>query len=59
LSIDGPKEIHDQYRVTKGGKPTFERVFHTAKLFQPWVQAAASERPAPAGKPGFSSGRDA
>ena len=34
LSIDGPREIHDQYRVTKGGKPTFEKVFHTAKLFQ-------------------------
>jgi uncharacterized protein len=26
LSIDGPREIHDQYRVDKGGQPTFERV---------------------------------
>jgi len=34
LSIDGPQEIHDKYRITKGGKPTFEKVFHTAKLFQ-------------------------
>jgi len=32
LSIDGPKEIHDKYRVTKGGQPTFDKVFHTAKL---------------------------
>ncbi|HKN08406.1 MAG TPA: anaerobic sulfatase maturase, partial [Pseudomonadota bacterium] len=26
ISIDGPREIHDTYRVSKGGKPTFERV---------------------------------
>ena len=26
ISIDGPKEIHDAYRVDKGGKPTFDRV---------------------------------
>jgi len=26
LSIDGPQEIHDAYRVDKGGKPTFHRV---------------------------------
>src|SRR5438876_11444315 len=26
LSIDGPEEIHDTYRVDKGGKPTFARV---------------------------------
>jgi len=26
LSIDGPEEIHDAYRVDKGGKPTFARV---------------------------------
>jgi uncharacterized protein len=34
LSIDGPKEIHDRYRVTKGRKPTFDRVFNTVKLFK-------------------------
>ena len=34
LSIDGPKEIHDHYRVTKGGQPTFDKVFATAKLFK-------------------------
>jgi uncharacterized protein len=26
ISIDGPAEIHDTYRVSKGGKPTFDRV---------------------------------
>ena len=26
ISIDGPREIHDAYRVDKGGKPTFDRV---------------------------------
>ena len=26
LSIDGPKELHDKYRVYKGGQPTFDRV---------------------------------
>jgi hypothetical protein len=28
ISIDGPREIHDTYRVSKGGKPTFDRVIH-------------------------------
>ena len=26
ISIDGPQKLHDRYRVTKGGQPTFERV---------------------------------
>lgn len=26
LSIDGPKELHDKYRVNKGDKPTFDQV---------------------------------
>ena len=26
LSIDGPRELHDAYRVDKGGRPTFDRV---------------------------------
>jgi uncharacterized protein len=34
LSIDGPREIHDHYRVTKGGRPTFDQVFAAAKLLQ-------------------------
>jgi uncharacterized protein len=34
LSIDGPREIHDHYRVTKGGRPTFDQVFAAAKLLR-------------------------
>jgi uncharacterized protein len=34
LSIDGPREIHDHYRVTKGGRPTFDKVYAAAKLLQ-------------------------
>lgn len=26
VSIDGPRELHDTYRLDKGGKPTFDRV---------------------------------
>lgn len=26
ISIDGPREIHDAYRVDKGGQPTFDKV---------------------------------
>ena len=26
ISIDGPREIHDAYRVTKGGRGTFDQV---------------------------------
>jgi uncharacterized protein len=32
LSIDGPKELHDHYRIAKDGKPTFDRVFAAAQL---------------------------
>ena len=34
LSIDGPRGIHDRYRVTKGGKPTFDKVFNAVTLFK-------------------------
>ena len=34
LSIDGPRELHDHYRVTKGKEPTFEKVFQAAKLLK-------------------------
>jgi len=34
LSIDGPREIHDQCRVTRGGRPTFDQVLHAAKLLK-------------------------
>ena len=32
LSIDGPKELHDHYRVSKDGKPTFHKVLAAAQL---------------------------
>ena len=34
LSVDGPREQHDAYRVDKGGHPTFEKVMHAARLMQ-------------------------
>jgi uncharacterized protein len=34
LSIDGPREQHDAYRVDKGGHPTFEKVMQAARLMQ-------------------------
>ena len=34
LSIDGPRNLHDTYRIDKGGKPTFERVMAALKLLK-------------------------
>ncbi|MGQ9463387.1 MAG: anaerobic sulfatase maturase [Candidatus Fervidibacter sp.] len=34
LSVDGPRELHDAYRVDKGGKPTFDKVYQALKLLQ-------------------------
>ena len=34
LSLDGPQEIHDRYRVTKGHKPTHREVMHGYKLLR-------------------------
>ena len=34
LSIDGPKEIHDAYRVDKGGKGSFDRVMKGLAVLQ-------------------------
>jgi uncharacterized protein len=34
LSLDGPRELHDAYRVDKGGKPTFDKVYRALKLLQ-------------------------
>ena len=34
LSLDGPREMHDLYRVDKGGRPTFEKVMAAARLMQ-------------------------
>jgi len=32
LSIDGPAELHDRYRTSKGNKPTFSRVMAAVEL---------------------------
>ena len=34
VSIDGPSELHDVYRVDKGGKPTFDKVMRGLRLLQ-------------------------
>lgn len=34
LSIDGPRELHDAYRVNKGGAPTFDKVMKAAQLLR-------------------------
>ncbi len=34
LSVDGPREMHDAYRVDKGGAPTFDKVMRGAHLMQ-------------------------
>jgi uncharacterized protein len=34
LSIDGPRELHDIYRLDKGGQPTFDKVMRGLRLLQ-------------------------
>ena len=34
LSLDGPKEMHDRYRVTKGQEPTYEQAIRGYRLLQ-------------------------
>jgi uncharacterized protein len=34
LSLDGPQELHDRYRVTRNGEPTFERAVRGYRLLQ-------------------------
>ena len=34
LSMDGPRELHDAYRVTKNQKPTFDKVMAGAEILQ-------------------------
>jgi len=34
LSIDGPREMHDHYRVDKGGQPTFGKVMDGIELLK-------------------------
>lgn len=34
LSIDGPRPLHDRYRVCKSGRPTFDKVMHAVTLLK-------------------------
>lgn len=34
LSLDGPRELHDRYRLTKGHKPTHSKVMHAYRLLK-------------------------
>lgn len=34
LSLDGPRHVHDKFRVDRGGKPTFDRVMKALKLMK-------------------------
>jgi uncharacterized protein len=34
VSIDGPREMHDAYRVDKGGQPTFDRVLRGIEVLR-------------------------
>jgi uncharacterized protein len=34
ISLDGPRDLHDAYRVDKGGQPTFERVMAGLELLK-------------------------
>jgi uncharacterized protein len=34
ISLDGPRGLHDAYRVDKGGKPTFEKVMNGLDLLK-------------------------
>lgn len=34
LSIDGPRDLHDRYRISKRAEPTFERVLDAARLLR-------------------------
>ena len=34
ISIDGPRQLHDAYRLDKGGQPTFDKVLRGLRLLQ-------------------------
>ena len=39
LSIDGPREIHDTYRVNKGGKGSFDEVMRGLGFLASWASS--------------------
>ena len=51
ISIDGPREIHDTYRVTRGGRGSFDQVMQG--LGSPWRYP----RPHPGGLQLYPTGR--
>jgi len=34
LSIDGPRDIHDHYRISKHAEPTFDKVHAAAQMLR-------------------------
>ena len=48
LSIDGPRALHDTYRLDKGGQPTFDRVMRAAELLQASTRWSSIRSPASA-----------
>lgn len=34
LSLDGPRDVHDRYRLDKGGRPTFDKVMEGLRILQ-------------------------
>jgi uncharacterized protein len=34
ISIDGPREVHDEYRIDRGGRPTFDKVLDAISLLK-------------------------
>lgn len=34
ISLDGPKDVHDAFRHYKAGKPTFDRVMESVRMFR-------------------------
>ena len=34
VSVDGTQETHDQFRHTKSGLPTYERIYHSTKMLE-------------------------
>lgn len=34
ISLDGPKDVHDAFRIDKGGRPTWDRVMRSVKMMR-------------------------
>ena len=51
ISIDGPRHLHDTYRLDKGGGPTFDRVMRGLRLLQKHGSSTISWSPSTAPTP--------